>query len=228
MADGRRAVELDPKNARAHLKYASILYDRNYKDPLAVEHAEAAVRLDPNNWQNHRILSEIYSLNGDHDRAVQSAKRAVELSANENTYGQLATAYFHSGDLEQALIAADEGIRLTRSPDCYYWRERIREKRGDYAGAIADYDRVIAQLHFASDVRAWARADRANLYTKLGRYEEAIEDWNILATNPLAAIGGVPVSRIRAIAHLHLGHQEEAVRDFERADATSRRASPRA
>ena len=59
VADGRRAVELDPKNARAHLKYATILYGQNYKDPLALEHAEAAVRLDPNNWQNHKKLSEI-------------------------------------------------------------------------------------------------------------------------------------------------------------------------
>ena len=153
VADGRRAVELDPNNARAHLKYAWILFDRDYKDPLAVEHAEAAVRLDLNNWQGHWELSQIHMTNGDHEQSVQSAKRAVELSANETSYGMLATVYFDSGDLEQALIAVDEGIRLTRSPHCYYWCARIREKRGDYAGALEDYDRVIAQMNSASDAR---------------------------------------------------------------------------
>jgi tetratricopeptide (TPR) repeat protein len=216
--DGKRAVELEPNNARAHFRYARVLHVRANRNPLAIKHAEEAVRLDPNAWQAHLALATVVQHMGQYGRELQAARRALDLEANESTYGHLVAILHANGHEKDALAYAEEGIRVCRAPQCFHVRAQIAAQRGNLELAIADYGSVIEMGHASDQTRLFALNERGRLYLRLGQYEAAIKDFD--AMTEVAWQNTFPFAP-RAAAHLLLGHVEQALADLEKALQTN-------
>jgi tetratricopeptide (TPR) repeat protein len=157
------AIRLDPKNAGAHSNrglahFAIGEYDR------AIADLSEAIRLDPKNAVTHFNRAEVFVRLDMRERALEDYTAAIRLAP------RLAPAYAAIGRLEVQLGHPQEAMRdfnmaLRLDPKgvgvgVYQDRGNVRREGGDWAGALADYDRAIAlqprraELYVA---RGWAR-----------------------------------------------------------------------
>lgn len=126
----RKALAINPDNARAHAYSGDILLSLGRPDE-AIPHYIVAAELEAEPSTEFFRLGQIYYLKGDHDRAEPQFLRA--LSTNEN----LAEAHFYL-----ALIAFR--TRKNRAETLEHLKA-FRQKRPDFAGTAA-VDRAIAVL----------------------------------------------------------------------------------
>ncbi len=82
----RRALELDPDDAQAHLALGSIyIADRNHE--AAVEELKRATHLNPSYAYAHHLLSRAYSHSGRPAEALPPIQTAMRLSPNDPSMG---------------------------------------------------------------------------------------------------------------------------------------------
>jgi len=114
----RRATAIRPDSARYHSKLAEALAKTNRFDE-AIVHFREAVRLQPSHpvFLNH--LASILAMRPnrtpqDADEAVEVARRAAELTKQENPVilATLASAYASRGQFDQAAATAQAALRL--------------------------------------------------------------------------------------------------------------------
>ncbi len=137
-AAARRAVELDPGQAEAHLVLARIHFLRDLDPERAGQEVEEALRADPNSAEAYSARGDYLAILGRHDEAIRAVERARDL---------------------------DPEGKLT-SPDllCYHfflarrWDEAIR--CGQRVAALlpaSSYDGLYAQLWVLN--AAWRKGD---------------------------------------------------------------------
>lgn len=95
------AIEADPGSAQAHEWLACVIGQamvRGYRDvedavPEILENLKIALALDDEDFECHRVLSSVYSLQRNYDRAEFHAARAYDLNPNDprvlSQYGEL-------------------------------------------------------------------------------------------------------------------------------------------
>jgi len=119
----RRAAELDPGFAPAHMGLATIrLYEglflwtesptETFAKGLASAHA--ALAADALDSHSHMILGALLAVTGKHDEALAVCHKAIELNPSSAlAYSALWTTHLYRGEPEQGIRAVETAIRLS-------------------------------------------------------------------------------------------------------------------
>jgi len=174
----KQAVEVDPNYARAWINLAwahSMLVnyggDWTSENGAALEAAEHAVQLDPNDAEAHSVLGTAVAMNGDLGRAKAEFDESLRLnpsSASILTYYVSWASTF--GEPERGAEMADRAIRL--NPNYQPWASGIFNYAyfmvGRYEDALRAMERQAPENYSKFD---WAH--RAASLAALGRNAEA-------------------------------------------------------
>ncbi len=124
----RKALELDPKFARAYaglaMTYAMDYRLRRSVDTApalarALELAETAKLIDPDNPEIHWALGFVHAQGGRHDLAIRSLERAIELNRSfADAYALLGGIYTYVGQPARSIPLLRTALRL--NPDGGY------------------------------------------------------------------------------------------------------------
>ena len=126
----RKAIELDPRLARAHAGLArslliGVVMGTVDSPAAALEEASTAatraIELDDRDAFSHAVLSRVHSAKGEFDAAIEQGQTAVALNPNEATaHYYLAWAVQFSGRPGDALSSIETALRLNpRGPDTF-------------------------------------------------------------------------------------------------------------
>jgi adenylate cyclase len=117
----KKAIELDPNFAAAfaYLSLAQMIdWEYVWKGPgytldQALETAQKAVAIDDKLGLAHTRLGWIYNFRGEHDKAIASYERAMELDPDDvETCSYFAEALNYSGDPDEAIKLTEKAIRF--------------------------------------------------------------------------------------------------------------------
>jgi len=172
-----KALEIDPGYARAHARLANVLaysiFSHNMKhqetSALALEHADTALHLDPNDPVVQASVAEAHMLIGDHETSRVHIKKAVALNPNDYNVMILAGMNFsYLGDYEEGL----KWTRLAARRDPYS-SSSVREGFFDCYYLAGRYEEAIEQTRGWRNPPPHIHAELAAAYAMLGRMEEA-------------------------------------------------------
>src|SRR5262249_48502121 len=126
IADFSKAIELDGKYVDAWQNRGDA-YFRLGQYEKALTDSQTAVKLAPERPGGHNQLAWLLATCPDASvrdpaRAVESAKKAVELAPGDpNRLGTLGTAYYRAGDWKAAIAALNKSWEITKNGDAYIW-----------------------------------------------------------------------------------------------------------
>ena len=136
IAEGKRAVELDPLSPIMNANLAETLLDAHRNDE-AMAQFRKTVEIDPTFFYAHEVLGLALQLKGDLPAAITEYTRAQQLSDFEEVRVMLATAKAQSGDREAAkqMLAEleEQGRHRYVRP---YWRVLLYVSLGNRDEAI--------------------------------------------------------------------------------------------
>ena len=99
----RRAIELDPSLADAHLGLGNMI-QIDFKWEEAEEHFRRAIEIEPNNAQAHQWLGDMYWISGRASESVPEIRKAVALDPSAGAIrADLAGTLFNVGRLDEAM-----------------------------------------------------------------------------------------------------------------------------
>jgi adenylate cyclase len=113
IAEGERAIALNPNGAHAHAWMALLLTFAGRHEE-AVRYCEQAIRLNPipPSWY-FRFLGAAYFGAGRYEEAIAAFKKALQQAPDDIvTHGALTSAYSWAGRLEEARAQAAEVLRI--------------------------------------------------------------------------------------------------------------------
>jgi TolB-like protein/Tfp pilus assembly protein PilF len=113
IAEGRRAVELDPLSLIANLELAAI-YGYARQNDQAIAQLRKIVEMDPNWYLAHMVLCETYNFKGQFAEAIAECEKAKGLNDDPAVLSFLAVAYARSGKREEAMKIVTQMHELAR------------------------------------------------------------------------------------------------------------------
>jgi len=170
--ESRRAIELNPNSAQAHLKYADLLSSlgRFYE---ATPEYEKAQELDPTSAVIVGSLAYHFLRNGDHDRAIKESQKALELEPDDTwALGAKGFAYLYKGEPAKALAVFQKQRELEGLPK--FALEAIGRSyaaMGERAQAL----KIIDELRETAKHEYVSSFSIATIYLQLGDKDKAIE-----------------------------------------------------
>nr|WP_282957642.1 winged helix-turn-helix domain-containing protein [Silicimonas algicola] len=185
----RRALDVDPGYTEAYARLAN-MYDFSSRfgwgesaeadRVLAIEMAERAVRLDPDNpfarWTMGRIMSRLGRTPSSRDRAMQELRAAIEIDPNyADAYGFISLVYVGGAQIEEARQAIGTAFDLNQTPPYWYYQNRgiVSYFEEAYALAVKDFLRAVEMSPTAAFSRLWLAA----AYAMTGDVDAA--EWEI-------------------------------------------------
>lgn len=190
----KRAVELDPSYAEAHalLAYNRWLAWTHFGEPedpnraLAVELAEKAVALDPNDAGSFYFLGTILAYDRRWPESDAAFARALEIDPNHaDTWAALSDMSVLGGRISESLEQIDKALRLNPYPACWYLCHL-----GQAQYAARDYQAAVATLRREETYRTNSRKFLAASLAQLGRLDEAGREAEMfLVSHPHFTIG---------------------------------------
>ncbi len=189
----RRAIELDPRFARAYSALA-LAYSRDAVDgwesgtrgsmEVAEHLIDQAIQLDPRVPQIYFVGGQIALYRGDHAGAIRQAEEAIARSPGyADAHALLAWVLHYAGRPAEGLRVMDHAVRLNpRMPSIYRLvRGALFYALGDNASAIEDLEHAVPMNPSYQMLRLWLAA----AYAGSGRIDEAQwEAAELLALNP--------------------------------------------
>ncbi len=157
------AIRIDEKNAGAYsnrgLAYFAIgEYDR------AIADLSRAIELEPKDAITHFNRAEVFVRLGMRERALEDYSAATQLAPRmAAAYAAIGRIRAQLGHRDEAMQGFDMALRLDpkgMGVGVYQDRGNARREEGDWAGALADYDRAVALQPRRADLyvaRGWAR-----------------------------------------------------------------------
>jgi TolB-like protein/Tfp pilus assembly protein PilF len=140
-ADYRRAIDLDPSNALARLRYAEYLTTLGDTD-AALREVRQAVELDPLSIVVRANVGRVLFYGRQYDEAIARFRPIVEEDANRTyVWGFLAASYSQSGHMPEALEALAR--RAAHLPDA---RDSTTAQTYAWAGRHADARAILEFL----------------------------------------------------------------------------------
>ena len=212
-------TETAANRAVAYKNRGNAYYNKKDYDGAIADYNEA-IRLDPSQALNYRVLAyvnraRIYFDKKDYDRAIADDSEAIKLDPKLATaYNRRGVAYLNKRDLDRAFADYNEAINL--SPNfaaAYNNRGGIHQRRNDFDLAFADYSEAIRR----DPNYAIAYNNRGVIYARRYDYAGAIADYGEAIRHKHQNLA--QVYNNRGLAHKALGLTEEAIADFNKAQA---------
>lgn len=108
----RRALELDPELAQAHVLFAAPRLFLHFDWEGADEHVRRGLELDPRNVDGLFLKAVLRSARGRHDEGIAAARRALELDPGHLPEISLGWFYFFARRYDQAIAEAERILGL--------------------------------------------------------------------------------------------------------------------
>lgn len=102
IAEGRRAVELDPLSLIANVELSAV-YGYARQNDLAIAQLNKIIEMDPNWYLAHMILCQTYSYNGQYSQAIAECEKAKGLNDDPAVLSCLSRAYSLAGKREDGM-----------------------------------------------------------------------------------------------------------------------------
>jgi adenylate cyclase len=175
-----RAISLDPTFAAAYAALGWTYWlDWVYQwdvNPCTLERAFAlaqqAIALDDALPMSHRLLSDVYLWNKQHDQAIAAVERAIALDPNDaEGYATLARILSYAGRPEDAIGMVQKTMRLNPHYPAVYLTDigHAYYLTGQYEKAMAALRRALIRKPDFLPTHAYLAA----VYSELGREDEA-------------------------------------------------------
>lgn len=148
-----RSIAGSSFDAVFHYRTGIIYFKNNYLDS-AVEHFEAAVKLDPKNPAKLEYLGLAYEKTGYSDRAEEYYRRAVSESGGDNSryYNRLGFFLSEQGKAQEAVAVLQKAIEIKPEPVYYENLGFAHEQLGDYQKAETSYLRALETADTEKDI----------------------------------------------------------------------------
>jgi len=168
----RRAIELQPNFAIAHISYSGFLTQEKRFDECLIE-IKRAQELDPLAPYNHFHLGYLYYIQREYDKSIEQYREALALSPNyESALKGLGASYREKGNYDEAIATLKRVVELNRF-DQYVselaYTYGVAGKRKE-AKILIDELEGLAKHRYVSPVRI------ARMYAGLGENNKVF-DW---------------------------------------------------
>ena len=133
------------------------------------------VALDDSSEMGHRVLSMVYLLTRQHEKAIAEGERSVSLNPNGSmALWTLAEAFRYSGRHEEAIASYKKALRLNPFPPSHFFHGLARSYffKGQYEEAITASKKA---LQIAPDSQI-VRYGLAAIYASIGLEKEASDE----------------------------------------------------
>ncbi len=187
----RNALKYNDSSSAVRVELAQLL-DKNGDTREAIDEAQQAVRLDPEDPEPHWLLANIYSRSGGRGTSgkegLRKAVKELEILRDiqpddERSYFALGGAYFELGEPEKAIQAYEKFQSLVTNVDngyreiAKYYYEKVasqavlpEEKDKAYEKAVEYLTKALQAQPDSSE----SLAALATIYTRQNNYKEAI------------------------------------------------------
>jgi adenylate cyclase len=187
------AIALDPEFAGAYYALAGAHMmdvwfgsNKSPKESLdkAVELAQKAISLDPNDPRHYALLGNVYVMKRNYDKAIAEGEKAVALDpGGADVHAWLGMSLNYADKPKEAIPLFEKAIRLNPNGPTWYFHNFGHSYRmmGQYQEAITQYKKALR----VAPNNIWAHLSIAATYSLLGRDEEACaEAEEVLRMNP--------------------------------------------
>lgn len=203
-----RALELDDKEAEAHVYLAESKRILDWDLDGAEAEFNRAVAIDPNSTPSNYFIAALHAARGDRDKALAYLQRTSKIDPASLWVSNFACElYRYFGLYDEAIAAGERAVQL--DPTFAHYGEpslaALYREMGRFDEAIALYEK-------AREFTGRPGFGLAITYARMKRRKEALENLN-------AAVAGWGYRPGDAIAHVHvtLGAYDDAIRELERA-----------
>ncbi|MBX9568849.1 MAG: tetratricopeptide repeat protein [Candidatus Obscuribacterales bacterium] len=222
-ADLTKALEFDKSDVSALFSRSEALFQQRKFDK-AIEDLSVAIKLSPLSPEIYAKRAHALRASGKLKEAVSDFEKVIELRGTASDYTNVGMVYALLGNNTEAIAAYDKSIaKDPKIAMTYNNRGTSLSALNQMDRALADYTRAIELDSAYSRKKAggvgseFAFANRARLYSRLNRHEEAIADIsNVIACRPVVS----DISSwfyFRASEYWKKGEPINAFQDFLRA-----------
>ncbi len=176
----KKAVELDPKNARAHYNLA-LAYLSQGKLDEAIAALEEAVKAAPENSYLRARLGALLAVKGELDRAEEVLTEAVRMDPkNSLAWDYLGQVRLKKGDYAGAIAALKKAVELAplAYPEAYFYLGQAYLELGDAEKARFYLTKAVVLASKNADYRYWlgvANEKLGDLEGARAQYQEALK-----------------------------------------------------
>jgi len=171
-AAARKALELDPRLAEAHVSMGRIKY-LDWDWTGAEKDFSRALEIDPNNLDAHFFHGMLFMALGRFPESITHMQRAEQLDPLSSTVQSgFGRVLYRAHKFEDAISHLNRAIELEpQSPGGYSRLADVYEQTGRYTEALALHEKVRAQGN-----RPPGRSPRvARIYARIGKRKEAMQ-----------------------------------------------------
>jgi tetratricopeptide (TPR) repeat protein len=209
----RRALDLNPNYAWAHVWYANIFTDIRSDYEQGIKHLETSLQLDPLSTVALNNLSFVLKLRGDIDSTGVLLRRSLEIEPDLlGTLVHYSNFFSYKGQSDSALYYAERALNLY--PD--KWRSRIRY---GWLQGIELGNRKEGKRHFEGAIELNPRNDAP--YDSFGRFYNTIGDVENAIVHFNKAVEANPRSHgsYNSVAYCYaaIGKYKEAIASINKA-----------
>lgn len=171
-SDFKRAIELNPNYARAHLGYALLLSSLGRGDEALVA-IKRAMEIDPLSIDVKSGYSTILEGRGQYTEGLAAAEENVKFNKEYRRWWRgVATFSFHLGDYARVIEISEREL-LAKNSQEFAWLSLLVTSH-HRSGQIAQRDERLKQLESLAQTDTKALYGLAENYSELGRAEEAV------------------------------------------------------
>jgi tetratricopeptide (TPR) repeat protein len=212
-ASAERALAIDPNLAEAHNAMASVLFNYDWDWTHAEQKFARAIELSPSYANAHHWYSLLLHCAGREREALQAIMRARELDPLSPVISTALARHYYLTRRTSDAIAA---YRRTAAADSTFVTARVGlgltlAARGDYRGAIAEYEHAQRLLPLRTPL---IDGLLANAYGRMGARAQALA--HVASIQAAARQRYVPAEYL-AVAYIGLGDHDRAFAALEEA-----------
>ena len=145
--DFNEAIELNPRNAAAHVNRGRFLRVSGRR-PEAIQECNAALRIDPNEYSAYDLRADIFRDDGNITAALADLDTLLRLNPKWNAaYVTRAAIYFHANDLDKSIATCNQLLEISpNAVPAHMFRARAYARKKQYADAKRDFESAIGGL----------------------------------------------------------------------------------